>query len=209
MDERKKNEAKTRKMNTFANRSLPVQLSLAKLFTFRWQFTYYNYLRTLIGQKFYLSDEAFRVFDDKSNFGYCLSPYDIKTGKTIDFQPFDLWEFIEIAEKEGDRSLIAIFRNNKGEVSYCDLFQFGKTKKGTYNLLPQKEYNRLAKKYGLHYTQLMLKNDYERGMPKELFRLVWGTPDKVNTSTYSEQWIYEGLENDYFYFSNEKLSGWN
>ena len=27
-------------MNTFANRSLPVQLSLAKLFTFRWQFTY-------------------------------------------------------------------------------------------------------------------------------------------------------------------------
>ena len=26
-------------MNTFANRSLPVQLSLAKLFTFRWQFT--------------------------------------------------------------------------------------------------------------------------------------------------------------------------
>jgi len=39
MDERKKNEAKTRKMNTFANRSLPVQLSLAKLFTFRWQFT--------------------------------------------------------------------------------------------------------------------------------------------------------------------------
>ena len=27
-------------MNTFANRSLPVQLSLAKLFTFRWQFTF-------------------------------------------------------------------------------------------------------------------------------------------------------------------------
>ena len=31
-------------MNTFANRSLPVQLSLAKLFTFRWQFTYGDYL---------------------------------------------------------------------------------------------------------------------------------------------------------------------
>ena len=37
-------------MNTFANRSLPVQLSLAKLFTFRWQFTVMRIIarRTLV-----------------------------------------------------------------------------------------------------------------------------------------------------------------
>ena len=36
-------------MNTFANRSLPVQLSLAKLFTFRWQFTVISAICGIIG----------------------------------------------------------------------------------------------------------------------------------------------------------------
>ena len=36
-------------MNTFANRSLPVQLSLAKLFTFRWQFTTHPSSNTTLG----------------------------------------------------------------------------------------------------------------------------------------------------------------
>lgn len=39
MDERTKTETYIRKMNTFAIGSLPVHFSVAKLFTFRWQYT--------------------------------------------------------------------------------------------------------------------------------------------------------------------------
>ena len=43
MDERTKTETYIRKMNTFAIGSLPVHFSVAKLFTFRWQYTLLRY----------------------------------------------------------------------------------------------------------------------------------------------------------------------
>ena len=169
--------------------------------------SYYNYLRALIGQKFYLLEKG---FDEEYNYGYCLSPNDLYSGEKLYFDELDLWELTEIAEKEDDQCLIAIFKNKAGNISYCDLFDFGKTKKDSYKLLPQKEFNRLSKKYGAYYTKMMIKHDYQVGMPKELFRLMRGAPTSINYSSYQEQWVYStGYDADYYYFSNGKLTGWN
>ena len=48
MDERTKTETYIRKMNTFAIGSLPVHFSVAKLFTFRWQYTTVSLLMEML-----------------------------------------------------------------------------------------------------------------------------------------------------------------
>ena len=169
--------------------------------------SYYNYVRSQIGKKFYLLEKSLK--GSTYEYGYCLNSNDINTGEPITFGYLDLWELVDISTNEDDLTLIAIFKNTKGNMSFCSIFDFGKTAKDSYKLLPQQEYNRLAKKYGSYYTKLMLKHDYEVGMPKELFRLLWGAPDSINSSAYSEQWIYGGYDADYFYFSNGKLTNWN
>ena len=168
--------------------------------------SYYNYIRSLIGQKFYLLEKEFKRIDEHYDDYYCLYPYDINTGESITFNGNDLWEFIDVCEKEDDLTLIAVFKNSAGQTTYSTLFDFGKTKKESYKLLPQAEYNRLANKYGSKYTRLMLKGEYEIGMPEEIFRLLLGAPSSINRSSSGDQWVYSSR---YFYFKNGKLTAWN
>lgn len=168
--------------------------------------SFYNYIRSFIGQKYYLLEKVFEEFEGHYGMRYCLYPYDIETGNEIELNGSDLWEFIDISENADDQTLIAIFKNQAGQTSYCSIFDLGKTDNGSYKLFPQEEYNRLTKKYGSKYTKMLLNREYGIGMPEELFRLLMGAPSSVNHSSYQDQWVYSG---NYFYFQNGKLTAWN
>lgn len=174
--------------------------------------SYYNYLKNLIGSKYYcLQKELVR----KGYYGYeekfCLNDHDIYTGEEIEINRTDLWELIELTTHSQTKRLIAIFKNSKGQTTFSDIMDIGITPRGSYYLLPKKEYDRLTKKYGSYYTKMILNDQYAVGMPKELFLLLKGNPYEINSSSYNQQWIYGSSSSgyDYYYFKNGKLTGWN
>lgn len=66
-----------------------------------------------------------------------------------------------------------------------------------------------AKNYKSKYPsfyQAILENKIKIGMPKAALILSWGEPDEINSSSYTDQWVYG---NQYVYLENGKVKAWN
>ena len=175
--------------------------------------SYYNYIKSQIGSKYYCLLKKFinRGPYAISNYEFCLSDHDIYTGEPIDISRTDLWELVDVSTDAKSKRIIVLFKNAKGQTTYADILDMGFIGfKHSYYLLPQKEYNRLTKKYGSYYTKMILQEKCVKGMPQELFELMMGGPYEINSSSYQDQWVYrKDGQTSYFYFSNGKLTGWN
>ena len=69
----------------------------------------------------------------------------------------------------------------------------------------EKEFNAIKEKYPTYYNKI-LQGKIAIGMPKEAVILSWGKPNKINNSSYNEQWVYES---QYLYFKDGKLTSFN
>lgn len=127
---------------------------------------------------------------------------DFNTGKPVLLKPGDRWIFDEIIINPmgGDLSdMRYLCSNSKGEhIAFYDDWVVDKARM-----------DRLAKKYGQRLCNLALKLEIGVGMPKELVELAWGKPDKINNSSYDEQWVYGENGESCVYFKNGKVTGWN
>lgn len=173
--------------------------------------SYFNHLKSLIGDKFYCLQKKSVYNGIVSNYVWAINDSDIYTGERIEISRVELWELVDFKAHKETKRLIALFKNTKGQTSYAEIMDFGLTPLNSYYLLPEKEFKRLTKKYGTYYTQMILQDKYAKGMPKELFRLMKGSPYDINSSSYQEQWVYYDKYGDLqcFYFQNGKLTDWN
>lgn len=174
--------------------------------------SYYNYLKSQIGTKYYCLMK--KIISPRGaivpKYDFCLSPYDIYTGNKIEISRTQQWELIDLKIHDESKRIIAIFKNEKGETSFADLMDLGVNYFDSYFMLPKSVYDRLTKKYGSYYTKMVLNEHIEKGMPKELFKLMKGSPYEIHPSSYQEQWVYsESGGRRYYYFSSGKLTGWN
>lgn len=131
--------------------------------------------------------------------------YDISTGKEInDFTPGKIWKCIDITveTKYGDQSLL--ITNEKEEKLLID----ENAMLGYYFIIPVSLANVYKKEIGEDdFNNILLNYKVKLGWSKDVCRLAWGNPKKINTTINgngkSEQWVYE---NNYLYFENDNLT---
>ena len=125
------------------------------------------------------------------------------TGDKIEKSRGSVWTFQEIIALEDRGEIGYLFQNSKGEtvaLTKLDMDHF---------IFPKSRMDQLIKKYGQAMCNTALAGEIKIGMPKELVKVAWGEPDKINNSSYDEQWVYGETHISCVYFKNGKVSGWN
>lgn len=150
------------------------------------------------GKKYIFQDLAFYAK------GYAYDPY---TGDTIKHKVSDIWTVTDVVIEKKFYNLTFVFRNQNGQ-HYTDpvdnaLGEDGEMGRACFSVA---EANRLKAKYGEANWNAILHREVKLGMSKEMCKLAWGEPEKVNRTTMrgsqTEQWVFSG---DYLYFSGNKL----
>ena len=172
--------------------------------------SFYNYLKSQIGNEYMCLSEHFEYVNGKSVYKNCLNSYDIVTGEHIEFKKKEMWKLVDISIDANTQRLMAVMKNNKGCTTFCELVSFEKYDDGNTMLLSKREYERLVKEYGNYYVDCIFDGIIREGMPKEIFLIIKGVPDRKNISSYNEQWVYEGSSGfDCYYFERNVLDSWN
>ena len=87
--------------------------------------------------------------------------------------------------------------------AYKDIFN---SDGGENGFFIKSDYDRLIKKYGATWMNLVVQQKIKVGMPEELVRLSWGNPQRINTDSNGlNQWVYGS---DYVYIKNGVVSSW-
>lgn len=120
---------------------------------------------------------------------------DYITGKEVILTPGTLWTCTDIVLDTEFGILTKLFTNEKGE-----------TIRDWVKFIPEDYKNQLDKKYGKTLVQAAINGEIQKGMSKELVKVAFGEPEKINNASYGEQWVYSSI---YVYFKNGKVSGWN
>lgn len=149
---------------------------------------YYDNLKTkYLGKKHYLR---------RSN-----SLTDYVTGNSIKLYSGTIWTCSDIVI---DTSIIyelkLLFTNKKGETIGLGVNEYD------HWFISCANKNKLETKYGKELVLTAISGKIQKGMPKELVKIAWGTPKRINSASYGEQWVYE---NNYIYFKNGVVTGWN
>ena len=69
----------------------------------------------------------------------------------------------------------------------------------------EEDYNQLYSKYG-NIVDVALHKKVKVGMPLELLLISWGEPDKINKSSYGDQYVYG---RQYVYVEGKTVTAWN
>jgi hypothetical protein len=152
-------------------------------------------------QKKLLLGKSF-VFADKT----LKKKRDINTGKEITIKTGDVWICKDLTIEEVYFSLSVVVENSLGENttimhgSVSGEYSYGRS----YEINQAEDYkNRFGKD---NFTKI-LEGNVSIGMTKEMCKLSWGEPTKINETINSngktEQWVYS---NNYLYFDGDKLT---
>jgi hypothetical protein len=131
---------------------------------------------------------------------------DIQTGKSVTVETGQKWKCLDFTIEEIWYTLSLIIENSLGEkaaISYESAlgeFSYG----GTYLA---NEADNYIKKLGQENFDLILQGIVKIGFTKEMCRLSWGEPKKINETVTAgkktEQWVYY---DNYLYFDNGILT---
>lgn len=128
--------------------------------------------------------------------GYTL--YDFETGEEIDAHS-STWTFKEIIAMPNEKKLGYYLVNDNGRATaVTDMEDF----------IKKSDIDNYTRKYGKKMVNMALDGEIMIGMPDDLVRIAKGNPDKINFSSYGEQWVYKN-KHQYIYIKNGKVSGWN
>lgn len=156
--------------------------------------SYYNYLLNHTKEKKYVIGK---------NIYHSL---DIHTGDSIvNTKDYSFWTVQGLTIEEKYCSLVALLSNGN-QTTYCSANDLVKqsVKKRVFE---EKEWNDLVKKYGQTWMDLVMAGKIKVGMPVVLVYMSWGSPERINRSSYgSDQWVYDG---QYLYIENDKVVSWN
>jgi len=150
--------------------------------------------KSIIGQEFVFADKILE------------SSTDIETGKFITSRTGQDWKCIDLTIEEKYFNLSLIIQNSLGEkttIYYESVF--GKLSKGKVYL--KTDADNYRKKFGSEKYDKILQGKVIIGMTKEMCKLSWGEPKKINetitTGKKTEQWVYS---DNYLYFDNGILT---
>lgn len=73
-------------------------------------------------------------------------------------------------------------------------------------IFEKNEWDKLVSKYGLSVMSDVLSNKIRVGMPKQLLIMSWGNPQRINSASYGDQYVYNG---QYVYVKGGKVTSWN
>lgn len=74
-------------------------------------------------------------------------------------------------------------------------------------ILSVKEFNYYKNKFGvINWNLIFEEGEVKIGFTEEMCRLAWGEPNKINKTSYGNQWVYD---DNYLYFKNGKLTSFN
>jgi len=165
--------------------------------------SYFNYLKnTLVGKKYVLK------YNVNEN-GVCetwVENKDFNTGESFVQKKEDRWECTEITIEDEFFSLVALIKNQRGNVAAVETGSLIPAD-GSHQCFEESIFNTLVNKYGAGNIDNVRQGKIRVGMPKALLLMSWGEPDKINRSSHGpDQWVY-GYQ--YVYVQNGKITAWN
>jgi hypothetical protein len=128
---------------------------------------------------------------------------DFNTGAEIKAERGSVWTFQEIIAYEDLGSTGYLFNNAQGETVVLSNNTIANS------LVSPKTIDQYIKKYGQAMVKTALAGKIKVGMSEELVVLAWGEPDRVNTASYGDQWVYGEINIQCVYFKNGKVTDWN
>lgn len=156
--------------------------------------SYYNYLSNATKEKKYVIGKD-----------VCHST-DVHTGDSIKYtKDYAVWTVKGLTIEDKYGQLVALLTDGT-QNTYCkagDLVENSIKRR----VFEETEWNTLVKKYGLGWMNCVMKGTIKVGMPVVLVYMSWGSPERINRSSYgSDQWVYDG---QYLYIENGKVQSWN
>lgn len=164
--------------------------------------SYFNFIKnSIVGDKY-----VFKYSIDEGKFSTFLDSEDFYTGDTISQTKDDRWECIDITIEDKYFNLVAVLKNQRGNVSIMDV-KYLLPADGTKHAFKESIYKALVNKYGAGNMDTVRQSKIKVGMPKALLLLSWGEPDDINRSSHGpDQWVY-GYQ--YVYLQNGIITAWN
>jgi hypothetical protein len=149
--------------------------------------------KEVVGQKF--------VFTNDLLYG----AKDIVTGNLVSNTPRQEWKCLDLTIEEQNYTLSAVLKNSKGESTTLEYEWFHDVDYGRH-VFTATESQKYTKKFGIKNWEDILNGKIRVGFTKEMVRLAWGGPKKINQASYGDQWVYE---DSYLYFKNGVLTAFN
>jgi hypothetical protein len=135
--------------------------------------------------------------------GWGGSDVDMRTGNPVSVQAGSKWKCIDLTIDERFYWLSYILENDRGEQIPIHIGM----EKDTKWVIEATEAERYEKKFGKGNWDIIIQGKVRIGMTKEMCRISWGYPQKINetitANKKSEQWVYD---DNYLYFDNEVLT---
>lgn len=136
---------------------------------------------------------------------FFLNDTDLESGEKISFDPTDIWECVSFSQLDGKGEIVAIVKNQKGNISYISIprllpneYYGSLLGKGSTlrTVLFEEEFANLVDKYGLLTMARFMTGHIDKGMNIELLYIMKGKPKTINRSSYSDaQFVYEFVLN--------------
>lgn len=150
-----------------------------------------------VGKKFVFGSTDKRFGDDE---------LDVKSGKTIKFELGEKWECIDLTIEEKYYTLSLLLKDDDGQtMAVGSEWVIGADK--FHDVYVDGEADLYKTKFGADTWNTILEGKVRIGMTKEMCKLSWGEPDKINRTITSggksEQWVYD---KNYLYFDGDKLT---
>lgn len=153
--------------------------------------------RDLLGKEFVIREKNWWSGDKPMT--------DINTGRPVDWVVGSVWKGVDFTIEERFYKPALILQNSKGEQIF--IMHHILNDPYSYPIFKKEDADKYRVNFGDDNWNRILRGKVKLGMTKEMCRLSWGAPKKINktlipTDTH-EQWIYEG---NYLYFDGDILS---
>ncbi len=147
----------------------------------------------VVGQKFVFANKVLKFATD------------IQTGDSITNTPNQRWDCTDLTIEERHYILSLVVKNSIGQSTTIRYeYVFGESsQRKSYT---EKEAKANEQKFGKTNWLEILDGNILTGFTEEMVLLSWGKPEKVNTATYGDQWVYSGR---YLYFENGNFKSFN
>lgn len=156
---------------------------------------YYNKMKEI----FVNNDILIRDFKNPS----AQKIIDIDTGEILEIVTDKFYKCIDITMDQKTFTLSLMLKTEK-ENKF--LFALRNRMNKIPRIILKKDAEKYKKKFGDIFWDAILREVIKVGFTEEMTILSWGEPEKINRSTYGDQWVYSG---QYLYFENGLLKSWN
>lgn len=128
---------------------------------------------------------------------------DINTGEEIELAKGRFVKCIDVTIDEKYYEPALLLENDRGQKF---LFALHTRDLNIRRILTKQEAEDYRKRFGEDNWHTILDEKIKVGFTEEMTIVSWGKPDKINTASYGDQWVYG---NQYLYFENGKLTSFN